>query len=149
VFRRFVQGQNGTRPHAEHRFHRAYQSAPNMALYAASKAFVRNFSEGLHDEHRGTSLSVTCVGPGGTDTVFHTASGGATIHGSRTHRPKARSVAKAAIHAMLAGKRTLVPGLFNQLSTFGARFLSRRFASKVATVVLGKPHLALPTRTAA
>ncbi len=24
-----------------------------MALYAASKAFVRNFSEALHDEHRG------------------------------------------------------------------------------------------------
>jgi short-subunit dehydrogenase len=37
----------------------AYQSVPNMALYAASKAFVRNFSEVLHDEHRGTPLSVT------------------------------------------------------------------------------------------
>ena len=36
----------------------AYQSVPNMALYAASKAFVRNFSEGLHDEHHGTALSV-------------------------------------------------------------------------------------------
>lgn len=54
----------------------AYQSVPNMALYAASKAFVRNFSEALHDEHRGTPLSVTCICPGGTETAFHAASGG-------------------------------------------------------------------------
>lgn len=38
----------------------AYQSVPNMALYAASKAFVRNFSEGLRDEHRGTPRSARC-----------------------------------------------------------------------------------------
>lgn len=54
----------------------AYQSVPNMALYAASKAFVRNFSEALHDEHLGTPLSVTCICPGGTETEFHAASGG-------------------------------------------------------------------------
>jgi len=54
----------------------AYQSVPNMALYAASKVFVRNFSEALHDEHRGTPLSVTCVCPGGTETAFYAASGG-------------------------------------------------------------------------
>ena len=44
--------------------------------------------------------------------------------------------------------RTLVPGLFKKVSTFGARFLSQRFASKTATQVLGKPHLALPARSA-
>ncbi len=32
----------------------AYQAVANMALYAASKAFVHNFSEALHDEHRGS-----------------------------------------------------------------------------------------------
>lgn len=35
----------------------AYQSVSNMAPYAASKAFVRNFSEALHDQHRGTPLA--------------------------------------------------------------------------------------------
>lgn len=126
----------------------AYQSVPNMALYAASKAFVRNFSEGLHDEHRGTPLSVTCVSPGGTDTAFHAASGGGEyswIANASTKSPE--FVAQAAIRAMLAGKRTLVPGVFNKVSTFGVRFLTRRFASKVATQVLGKPHLALPPRS--
>jgi len=127
----------------------AYQSVPNMALYAASKAFVRNFSEALHDEHRGTPLSVTCACPGGTDTGFHAASGGGDyswLANASTQSPE--FVAKAAIRAMVAGKRTLVPGLFNKVSTFGVRFLTRRFASKVAAQVLGKPHLALPARSA-
>nr|WP_315234168.1 SDR family oxidoreductase [uncultured Albidiferax sp.] len=127
----------------------AYQSVPNMALYAASKAFVRNFSEGLHDEHRGTPLSVTCICPGGTETAFHAASGGGDYSWIANASTKSADfVAQAAIQAMLRGKRTVVPGLFNKLSTFGVRFLSRQFASRVATQVLGKPHLALPARKA-
>ena len=55
----------------------AYQSVPNMALYAASKAFVRNFSEALHDELRGTT-GVTCICPGGTKTDFHAMASTAT-----------------------------------------------------------------------
>ena len=128
----------------------AYQSVPNMALYAASKAFVRNFSEGLHDEHRGTQLCVTCVCPGGTDTAFHAASGGGDYSWIANASMKSPDfVAQAAVRAMLQGQRTVVPGLFNQLSIFGVRFLTRRFASKVATQVLGRPRLALPARRAA
>lgn len=127
----------------------AYQSVPNMALYAASKAFVRNFSEALHDEHHGTPLSVTCICPGGTETAFHAASGGGDyswIANAPTKSPE--FVAHAAIRAMLGRKRTVVPGLFNKLSCFGVRFLTRRAASRVANVVLGKPRLALPARSA-
>ncbi len=126
----------------------AYQSVPNMALYAASKAFVRNFSEGLHDEHRGTPLSVTCICPGGTDTAFHAASGGGDYSWIANASMKSTAfVANAAILAMLQGRRTVVPGLFNKVSCFGVRFLSRQFASRVATQVLGKPRFALPARS--
>ena len=125
----------------------AYQAVPNMALYAASKAFVRNFSEALHDEHRGTPLSVTCICPGGTETAFHAASGGGDYSWIANASTKsAQFVAHAAIRAMLRGKRTVVPGLFNKLSCFGVRFVTRQFASRIATQVLGKPRLALPAR---
>jgi uncharacterized protein len=151
--RRFVDARNGSTGPA-HMLNiastGAYQSVPNMALYAASKAFVRNFSEGLHDEHRGTPLSVTCVCPGGTDTAFHAASGGGDyswIANISTKRPD--FVARAAVRAMLRRQRTVVPGIFNKLTCFAVRLLSRRLASRVATQVLGKPRLALPTRTAA
>ena len=128
----------------------AYQSVPNMALYAASKAFVRNFSEALHDEHQGTPLSVTCICPGGTETAFHAASGGGDyswLANASTKSPE--FVAHAAIHAMLRGQRTVVPGLFNKLSCFSVRLVTRRFASRIATQVLGKPRFALPTRSTA
>ena len=128
----------------------AYQAVANMALYAASKAFVRNFSEALHDEHRGTPLSVTCVCPGGTETGFHAASGGGDY--SRIANASMKSpefVAHAAIRAMQRGKRTVVPGFFNKLSCFGVRFMTRRFASWVAARVLGEPRLALPARGSA
>jgi uncharacterized protein len=126
----------------------AYQSVPNMALYAASKAFVRNFSEALHDEHLGTPLSVTCICPGGTETAFHAASGGGDYSKiANASMKSAAFVAHAAIRAMLSGRRTVVPGLLNQLSCFGVRFMSRRFASRVATQVLGKPRFVLPARS--
>ncbi len=126
----------------------AYQSVPNMALYAASKVFVRNFSEALHDEHLGTPLSVTCICSGGTETAFHAASGGGDYSMiANASMKSAEFVAHAAIRAMLNGKRTVVPGLLNQLTCFGVRFMSRRFASRVATQVLGEPRFVLPARS--
>ncbi len=129
----------------------AYQSVPNMALYAASKAFVRNFTEALHDELRHTTASATCVCPGGTETEFH-AQAGAGNYGwiANASMMSAEHCAKLAVRAMLKGKRTYVPGVINKLSCFGVRFVPRRFASWMAQRVLGKPRPgALPPRGAA
>jgi short-subunit dehydrogenase len=127
----------------------AYQSVPNMALYAASKAFVRNFSEALHDEHIGTPLTVTCVCPGGTSTDFHATSGGGDYSWlANVSMQTPEFVARAAVAAMLRGERTVIPGLLNQLTCFSVRFFTRRFASRVASQVLGQPKHALPNRRA-
>ncbi|NNH33920.1 SDR family NAD(P)-dependent oxidoreductase, partial [Rhizobium sp. SEMIA 4085] len=45
-----------------------FTPGPNMALYYASKAFVRFFSEALHQELRRTGVTVTCVAPGPVST---------------------------------------------------------------------------------
>jgi len=128
----------------------AYQSVPNMALYAASKAFVRNFTEGLHDELRGSAVSATCVCPGGTKTAFHEAAG-AGDYGwlANASMMTAERVAQISVKAMLARKRTVIPGLVNKLSCFGVRFVPRRFASWLSQRVLGRPKLVLPPRTGA
>jgi uncharacterized protein len=127
----------------------AYQSVPNFAVYASSKAFVRNFSEALHDELRGTSVSVTCMCPGGTHTDFHSAAG-AGNYGRLANASmlSAEAVAVRAVRAMVAGKRTVVPGAMNKLSCWGVRLVPRRVASWLAVRVLGKPRVAaLPART--
>ncbi|HPH68223.1 MAG TPA: SDR family oxidoreductase [Kofleriaceae bacterium] len=126
----------------------AYQSVPRMALYAASKAMVRNFSEALHDELRGSATAVTCVCPGGTKTAFHAAAG-AGDYGkiANASMMSADAVAQIALAAMWKGKRTVIPGVINKLSCFGVRLVPRFLASLTASWVLGQPRAGtLPTR---
>jgi uncharacterized protein len=127
----------------------AYQSVPNMAVYAATKAFVRNFTEALHDELRGTPVSATCICPGGTKTEFH-ANAGAGDYSWIANRSmmSAERCAEISVRAMERGKRTVIPGLINKLSCFGVRLVPRRFASWMANRVLGKPRPGeLPARS--
>lgn len=128
----------------------AYQSIPNMAIYAASKAFVRNFTEALHDEQRGR-IGVTCICPGGTTTDFH-AMAGAGNYGfvANLSMMSAEQVARISVRAMLRGRRTVIPGFLNKLSCWGVRLVPRRFASWMSRRVLGRPRPGeLPSRTAA
>ncbi len=128
----------------------AYQSVPNMALYAASKAFVRNFTEGLHDELRGGHSSATCICPGGTKTAFHEQAGAGDYSWlANASMMSAEAVAAISVRAMLARRRTVIPGLVNKLSCWSVRLVPRRFASWMSQRVLGKPKLALPPRSVA
>jgi short-subunit dehydrogenase len=129
----------------------AYQSIPNFAVYASSKAFVRNFTEALHDELAGSPVSATCVCPGGTHTDFH-AQAGAGDYSWLANRSmmSAEAVAVRALRAMRGGQRTMIPGLLNKLSCWSVRLVPRRFASWMSRRVLGTPRPgALPSRTRA
>jgi short-subunit dehydrogenase len=129
----------------------AYQSVPNMALYTSAKAFVRNFTEALHDELRGSPISATCICPGGTRTAFHAAAGAGDYSWiARSSMMSAGAVARITVDAMRKGKRNIVPGLANKLAAWSVRLVTRRIASWVACRILGKPKAAaLPTRSAA
>lgn len=125
----------------------AYQAVPNMATYAASKAFVRDFTEALHDELRGTSVSATCVCPGGTKTSFHRAAGAGDYSWlANASMMTAEAVAIASVRGMLRRKRTVIPGIVNKLSCFAVQLVPRRLASWTTRRVLGRPKLALPPR---
>lgn len=52
----------------------AFQPAPLLTVYAATKAYVQSFSEGLHEELRGTGVVVTSLCPGLTKTEFQSVS---------------------------------------------------------------------------
>ncbi len=126
----------------------AYQSVPNFAVYASSKAFVRNFTESLHHELAGSPITATCVCPGGTHTDFH-AQAGAGDYSWLANRSmlSADAVARISVRALVKGKRTVVPGFLNKLSCFGVRFVPRAVSSWMATRVMGAPKPgALPAR---
>src|SRR5262249_48631264 len=53
----------------------AFQPVPWMATYAATKAFVLNFSEALSSELQGTGVTVLALCPGPTRTEFQQVAG--------------------------------------------------------------------------
>ena len=53
----------------------AYQPAPYIAVYAATKAYVRSFGEALWYEARGTGTRVLTLAPGPARTEFFEAAG--------------------------------------------------------------------------
>lgn len=53
----------------------SFAPAPGSAIYAATKAFVLSFGQALHEELRGSGVTVTTLCPGLTRTEFFEAAG--------------------------------------------------------------------------
>jgi len=114
----------------------AYQPCPTYASYGAAKAFVRNFSEALHFELRGTGVTCTVVSPGATATEFMDVAGqGATLAHRLTMMTSA-SVGGIGVRGMLAGRASVVPGLVNKLAAFSIRLVPRRIATWAAWLAM-------------
>ena len=126
----------------------AFQPVPNMASYAASKAYVRNFSEALAIELSPQNISVTCVCPGGTVTDFHAAAGAGNYGRiANASMLTADRVAELGVRAMLRGKPLIVTGTMNKIACFFVRLGPRSLVARSAMFVLGKPRTdALPER---
>src|SRR5215216_7063631 len=105
----------------------AFQPLPGFATYAASKAFVHSFSEAIHSEMTGTGVSVTSLCPGFTRTEFPENAEAAEAEDSIPDFlfMEAPDVARAGIDAMVAGRRSAIPGLANRASMLGGRFVPR------------------------
>lgn len=103
-----------------------FQPLPRMATYAATKAFVISFTEALHTDLAGTGVTATVLNPGFTETEFADAGG----VGSFEQLPSflvddAVDVARAAVEGLEKGKRSVIPGAHNALTSIGGRFAPR------------------------
>jgi hypothetical protein len=113
------------------------QATPQNATYGASKAFVATFSEAIHEELRGTGVTLTAVLPGFTRTEFQERAGiqERAIPGPLWQTPEA-CVAEA-LAATRAGKAWVVTGVVNKVvagaAGFAPRSLSRWLAGRVAS----------------
>ena len=114
-----------------------YQPMPDLAVYAATKAFVTSFTEGLHEELRGTGVHATALCPGLTKTEFQSVSS----EGSSTNFPAfawmtAEQVAADGLGAAAKGKAVAVPGPLNKAVVTAAdlapRALMRRLGGLAA-----------------
>ena len=112
----------------------SFQPGPDLAVYAATKAFVTSLTESLHEELRGSGIRVTALCPGLTHTEFQSIS---NTSGLESNFPEfawmsADDVARDGLRAVADGKAICVPGLVNKslatVSTFTPRGLARRIA---------------------
>lgn len=86
-----------------------FMPIPLFLVYAASKAYVLHFSEGLASELQGTGVSVTCLCPSPTKTLFW-----ANMENSKSVKGSmqdAVTVAEAGYQALQKGKTTVITGL--------------------------------------
>ncbi|OBK12513.1 SDR family NAD(P)-dependent oxidoreductase [Mycobacterium asiaticum] len=101
-----------------------FQPIPYMAVYSATKAFVLTFSEAVQEELHGTGVSVTALCPGPVPTEW-----AQIADAERFSIPLAQvsphEVAEQAIQGMLAGKRTVVPGVVPKVVSTSGRLIPR------------------------
>jgi short-subunit dehydrogenase len=110
-----------------------YLPGPDQAVYYASKAFVKSFSEALTEECRGTGVRVTALCPGPVDTGFAKASGlDESMLMKAPGKVPAADVARIGWDALAAGRAVVVPGLLMRIAMQSLRLAPRRLAAGMA-----------------
>jgi uncharacterized protein len=90
--------------------------APEFSIYAASKAFVLSFSEALAKELEETSVTVTALLPGRTDTdFFFKADMTDTKEFQDHHLADPAVVAKDGYDALMSGESRVISGAQNKM----------------------------------
>jgi uncharacterized protein len=110
-----------------------YMPVPFLAHYAATKAFVRSFSEALAQETLGTGVHVTLVSPGTTATEWYQAAGySKPVRDSGPLVASAQEVAEAALRAAAHGERAVIPGVGNWMIAMTGRMLPTSIVMRLA-----------------
>jgi short-subunit dehydrogenase len=117
----------------------SYQPLPNMAVYAATKAFVRSFSEAIHAELSGTGVSVTTLCPGFTETEFGEVAGAGSFEAQLPSFVvlDAAHVARDAVNGMESGARSVVPGVLHKAHALSSRFVPNTILLPIAKRLTG------------
>ena len=114
----------------------SFQAGPYMAMYYASKAFVRSFSEALHEEMKSSGVSVTAICPGPVATNFERNAhmiNSAMFTRLRVYTPEV--VAAKSYRAIMNNKAVYVVGWPNKLLVFLTRFCSLKFSRALASKI--------------
>jgi short-subunit dehydrogenase len=113
----------------------AFQPAPNMAVYFASKAYVLSFTEALHEELKPHGVSVTCLCPGPTRTEFGEVAGFGGNGIFDRFGMAAESVVAAGLAGLEKNRAIVIPGLPNKIGAASTRFVPRSWVRRIAGAI--------------
>jgi len=106
----------------------AFMPGPGFAVYYATKAYVRSFSEALAEEVSASGVKVTALCPGPVATGFQSRAGfdfSGAMAGMKPAMLPAAAVAREGYEALLEERRVVVPGIVNNLLIWAARLTPR------------------------
>jgi|SRR5215813_2643079 len=106
-----------------------FQPVPYMAVYAATKAFILNYSEALHEENRHYGVHVMALCPGVTETNFFAAS--QMDHPPMRLAQPPEDVVDAALRGLARQKRLVISGWTNFFIVEAERFVPRALITRV------------------
>lgn len=122
---------------------------PNMAVYAATKAYVTSFSEALRAELRGSGVSVTALCPGPIDTEFGAVAnrGNGGMHAPAIMKITPERAVRSALRAVASDRARIIPGVAIWLTMaltaavpmFLLRWLLARGAERIGIGGLDRP----------
>jgi short-subunit dehydrogenase len=98
---------------------------PGMAVYYASKSYVRSFTDSLHREWKKRGVHVTNLAPGPVPTEFGERAGVQFDAPSQLLTQSAKRVAEAGYRGLMQGRALVVPGTLNRVAVALSRFMPR------------------------
>ncbi|MCQ2969490.1 MAG: SDR family oxidoreductase [Clostridium sp.] len=116
----------------------AFCSGPKMATYYASKAYVLNLTEAIHEEVRNYGIKVSCLCPGPVKTAFQMKSGIEKSEGAKKYLMEAEDVAKEGYKGFKKGKVIIVAGVKNKFLVKINKFAPRSIVRKIVLKTNGK-----------
>ncbi len=113
-----------------------FQALPRTATYAATKAFVTNFTEALAEEARGSGVHLQALCPGFTRTEFHTTNAFdvGRLPGWAWQSPE--EVVDASISALGRNRVVVVPGALNRVAVTASWLAPRSVVRRVVSVLV-------------
>ncbi len=109
-----------------------FQPVPYMATYAATKAFVLNFSEAVALEVRRAEVTVMALCPGPTRTEFQGTAGVERSSFPSFAYMDAKTVVAQALASAKRGKAVRINGIMNQMMAQSNRFSPRSVVARIA-----------------
>ena len=116
----------------------SFQPTPGNATYGATKAFVTSLSQGVHEELRGTGVTVMVLCPGFTRTEFQQRAGVDSTDIPDFLWQEATTVVDYAMKAFAKGKALCVPGPLNQATAGFSSVMPSTVTRRVAGLIVGR-----------
>jgi short-subunit dehydrogenase len=106
-----------------------FMPGPHMAVYYASKAYVRSLTDSLRKEFGRRGIRVTNVAPGPVPTEFGKRAGTRSDTAPALLTQSAERVAELGYRGLMQGRGLVVPGVANRIAIALIRFVPRRLVA--------------------